>query len=550
MIIKNSIFGLILLMGLPLSAQQTNKNKGLSTINESIVKAQLEFLASDWMEGRETGTAGAYMAADYIASMFKVYGLKPGGDMIPVQYRRGMTREEYQSLKPGKSYFQNFQLVEYGAGTHQELSVISTKNGSVIASKFHNHTDFSVRPGQTAQSAKSEVIFVGYGISDLDNSYDDFKGIDVTNKVIVRLKGFPGHMDPYSEAFKKFSKFGPDRYGRYQAKNKIASEKGVLAIIEYDPYNMVQKAWSANVPFRYETNGYEGDEPFRSGGRKRLSIPNSSLGNNLLIFQVSAIVFYELIAEIDFKLLEFEKASQNGEKTSIPHELPDKSVEFNTSIESRIIQARNVVGIIEGKKKDQCIVLGAHYDHLGIVRQYIYNGADDNASGTVGIMTIAKAMIATGEQPEYTMVFCAWTGEEKGLLGSAYFADNPVIQDIKCYMNYDMISRVALDDPDKNKCDFTFTNTVSVLKELTEKHIDDYKINLDMKYKGSEMPVGGSDFSSFSRKGIPIFLLHGKFTPDYHQYTDHSEKAELPYMTDIIRVGFLNLFELANNYKW
>jgi Zn-dependent M28 family amino/carboxypeptidase len=165
-------------------------------------------------------------------------------------------------------------------------------------------------------------------------------------------------------------------------------------------------------------------------------------------------------------------------------------------------------------------------------------------------MTIARAMMESGQKPEYTMVFCAWTAEEKGLIGSAYFADNPVIENIKCYMNYDMISRVAPDDPEMNKCDFTFTNTVPAFQELTQKHIQSYQINLDMEYNGSEMPVGGSDYSSFSRKGIPIFLLHGKFTPDYHQYTDHSDKAEIPYMTNIIKVGYLNLFELANNYQW
>ncbi len=548
--IKNSIFGLVLLIGLPLNAQQPSKDKGLSAISEGVIKAQLDFLSSDWTEGRELGIAGAYMASDYIASMFKVYGLKPGGDNKPIRFNRNMSREERQNVRPEQDYFQNFQLVEYGPGVEQELSVISTRNGSVKKSKFQYFTDFSVKPGQTAQTANSQVIFVGYGISDPENNYDDFKGIDVRDRIILRLIGFPGHLDTSSEAFNKFRKFGLDRYGRYQAKDKIASEKGVLAVIEFDPHNSIQKGWSSNVPFRFEDNGYEGDEPFRTDVRKRLSRPNSSLGNGLLTYQITTKVFYELTADIDFRLAEFEKATQNGIKTSIPFELRDKSVEYSTSVESRVIQARNVVGILEGKRKDQCIVLGAHFDHLGITRQYIYNGADDNASGVAGIMTIAKAMMATGEKPEYTMVFCAWTGEEKGLIGSAYFVDNPVIKDIKCYMNYDMISRVALDDPNKNKCDFTFTNTVPTFQELTEKHIKEYKINLDMEYKGSEMPVGGSDFSSFSRKGIPIFLLHGKFTPDYHQYTDHSDKAEIPYLTDIIRVGFLNLFELANNYQW
>jgi Zn-dependent M28 family amino/carboxypeptidase len=191
-------------------------------------------------------------------------------------------------------------------------------------------------------------------------------------------------------------------------------------------------------------------------------------------------------------------------------------------------------------------VIGAHYDHVGQVRGFIYNGSDDNASGTVGVMTIARAMTATGRKPASTIVFCTWTAEEKGLLGSEYYADHPLISKILCYMNYDMISRTAPDDSTMMKCDFNYSSGMPLFRELTEKHIQYYSLKLDMAYQSSPIPVGGSDFSSFSRKGIPIFLIHGKFTPDYHQFTDHAEKAVLPYFTDIVRLGYLNIFELAN----
>jgi Zn-dependent M28 family amino/carboxypeptidase len=205
--------------------------------------------------------------------------------------------------------------------------------------------------------------------------------------------------------------------------------------------------------------------------------------------------------------------------------------------------------VLEGEDTENCIVVGAHYDHVGQVRGFIYNGSDDNASGTVGIISIARAMAASGVKPKTTVIFCAWTSEEKGLLGSAYYANNPLIKNIRGYMNYDMISRTDLDDPSGMKCDFNYSSGTPIFRELTEKHITEYGLKLDMAYQSSPRPSGGSDFSNFSKKGIPIFLIHGKFTPDYHQYTDHADKAVMPYFTDIVRLGYLNIFELANN-QW
>lgn len=116
-------------------------------------------------------------------------------------------------------------------------------------------------------------------------------------------------------------------------------------------------------------------------------------------------------------------------------------------------------------------------------------------------------------------------------------------------MNYDMISRTAPDDSTGLKADYNYSSGMPLLKELAENHIKQYDLKLDMAYQTSPKPAGGSDFTSFSAANIPIFLIHGKFTPDYHQYTDHSDKAILPYMTDIVKLGYLNIYELANK-KW
>lgn len=523
-------------------SQESKKELAFESITEELIAGQLEFLASDWTMGRETGTEGAYMASDYIASMFKAFGLKPGGDLIRSSRRRS-SRSSQPAPKPQMSYFQNFNLLEYRSGDKQFCSLVSTANNSINGTKLIQNLDFTVTAGIRAVNIQSEVVFVGYGF--VGDGYDDYDGLDVKNKVIIRLGGFPGHRNPESKQYEKYAGSSPPAYAAYfieRGKDIEAIKAGVAAVIEIQTNRGSFRVIPDNVPFRYNEKNYEGDEPFRTSPRVRLTLPKSN--SSLTKLRLSEDALYMLLDGSDLNFKEFEnQVEKKGKPDS--RSLNSKLIKIETDVVSRVIQARNVIGIIEGKNKEACIVLGAHFDHLGQVRNLTYNGADDNASGTVGIMTIAKALIETGVKPEYTLVFCAWTGEEKGLLGSAYYAENPLIKDIKCYMNYDMISRVALDDPDKNKCDFQYTSTVPLLRELTENHIKEFNINLDIKYKGSEKPTGGSDFSSFSRKGYPIFLLHGKFTPDYHQHTDHFEKANLTYMRDIIRLGFLNIFELS-----
>ena len=516
--------------------QKSIKDQGFEKITESLISAQLEFLSSDWTQGRELGTAGAYMSADYIASMFKTFGLEPGGDIT----RKSNQRRSRFAPPPKprkKTYFQNFNLLEYRSSDVQKVSIVSKSEGALSEIVLDQGADFSVIAGTRAISIESDLVFVGYGLNNV--YYNDFEDIDVRNKVIVRLVGFPGHRNPDSELHKKF---GSDRTSAYY-KDISAAEAGAAAVIEIRSTGSSFRATPKNVPIRYNEANWEGTEPFRNSPRKRFTQPDN-ISSGLTKITVADHVLSILMNGVDFELEEFENTAEKNQKPN-SRPLKGKMIKVETSVESQIIQARNVVGVLEGKNKDTCIVIGAHYDHLGQIRNFIYNGADDNASGTVGIMTIAKSMVETGIIPEYTLVFCAWTGEEKGLIGSRYFANNPIINNIKCYMNYDMISRTAPDDPDKNKCDFQFTNTVPILREITENHINDYKVNLDIKYNGSPKPRGGSDFRSFSAKDIPIFLFHGKFTPDYHQYTDHSDKAELTYMRDIIRMGYLNIFELS-----
>ena len=187
----------------PVHAQDA-KQKGLDAITQQAVKGQLEFLASDWTEGRATGQPGAYMAADYIASLFKVYGLQPAGDL---EFDRPTRAERMAGKRPAsyRTYYQSFNLIETRAGKDHELSLTETTAGGSRTLNFTYQTDFSVRASGVSTELELPIVFVGYGLTDKENGYDDYKDVDVKDKIILRLSGYPGHKDSASKAYDTFS---------------------------------------------------------------------------------------------------------------------------------------------------------------------------------------------------------------------------------------------------------------------------------------------------------------------------------------------------------
>jgi len=528
---------------------QDAKQKGLDAITRQAVKGQLEFLASDWTEGRATGTPGAYMAADYIASLFKVYGLQPAGDMV---FERPTRAERIAGRRPSsyRTFYQGFNLIETRAGKDHELSLTETTAGGTRTLNFTYQTDFSVRASGVSAEMELPIVFVGYGLTDKENGYDDFKDVDVKDKIILRLSGYPGHKDEASKGYDTFSsEWGRGRYTLMRAKNNRASELGVAAVIEVDPGSDVGEAWAANLPFRVNSGNYEGVKPRASYYETRMSLPGNELNSNTVRITVSNRVMNELVKGSGVDLEAFqEKVSSSMKPDS--KVLAGKKLRVKTTVDSKLIRARNVVGVLPGKDTTEIIVIGGHYDHLGIHDGWIWNGADDNGSGTVGVMSIAKACIATGEKPEKTIVFCAWTGEEKGLLGSRYFADHPY-DDAKMILNlnYDMISRDNTNDTLGNMCSMNYTKAYSVLKELTSKNIEEYDLDLDVAFRPAERPRGGSDHSSFSAKDVPIMYFMAGFPPEYHQPDDHLKLINWEKMTNIIKIGYLDIWDLANT-EW
>lgn len=521
-----------------LSSQGQSIDEALKTINESSLKAQLNFLASDWMEGRESETKGAFMAGEYIASMFQLFGIEPCGDMeytFPSSGQRG-TRPE-----PKPSYFQKFNIVKYKMSDKQSFSLIREVNGARLVKNFEYGVDYSLNGIETDTEIDAPVVFVGYGIKNDSLKYNDFARVNVKGKIILRLDGYPGFRDTTSISYKKL-KFS----NLWNDKEKWALEAGAIGIINLTAYPNKDFGKVRNLPFRYQIGELESDNAPERYYDKRAVLASDSLRKSLPSIRISSRLQNELISLINFNIFSFEQDAKTNLKP-ISKEINGVSIGIKSGVENELMTVRNVLGMIEGVNKNDFIVVGAHYDHIGKYGGYIFNGADDNGSGTVGVMSIARAIKATGKKPEKTIIFAAWTAEERGLLGSKYFVKNfPGVYRIALNLNFDMIGRSSVKDTIGNKCGIEYTKVFSGFQEFTQKQVKNYGLNLDVKYTGSERPSGGSDFAPFAESNIPVISFMAAMHPDYHKPSDEVEKIEWKKMEDIIKLGFLNINELAN----
>lgn len=229
---------------------------------------------------------------------------------------------------------------------------------------------------------------------------------------------------------------------------------------------------------------------------------------------------------------------------------PDSIAKYKQERAYRKLELKNVMGYIEGKRKDEYVIVGAHYDHLGVDESLagdkIYNGADDNASGVSAVLQIARAFVVSGQQPERTVIFAFWDGEELGLLGSEYFvADCPFASSIKGYLNFDMIGRNK-DEEKPEHVVYFYTESHPAFGEWLKDDIETYKLNLKPDYRPWDKPIGGSDNASFAKRDIPLIWYHTDGHPDYHQPTDHADRINWDKLVDITKASFLNLWNMAN----
>lgn len=209
---------------------------------------------------------------------------------------------------------------------------------------------------------------------------------------------------------------------------------------------------------------------------------------------------------------------------------PDSIAKYKEEKSSQKLEMKNILVCIEGKNKEEYVVVGAHYDHLGIneafIEDKIYNGADDNASGVSAVLQIAKAFIISGEQPERTVIFALWDGEELGLLGSEYFMQEcSFTRGIKGYINFDMIGRNNNESKPKHVVYF-YTESHPSFGNWLKEDIRTYNIDLEPDYRAWDKPIGGSDNASFAKRNIPVIWYHTDGHPDYHKPSDHIDKIK------------------------
>ncbi len=523
--------------------------KAVESITIDDIKAELSFLASDYLEGRETASRGLEIAAEYISSLYRIWGLKPAGDKSYQRIGRKRVARD--------TYYQFVDMIEYTPGDVNYIKVLvkDRDSGAEIVHKFDINTDFSVYFSENSQ-VKAPVVFAGYGLKKPGLDFNEYEGVNVRGKIIVVFSGIPGGSDTSSVVFKKFKNIYKS-YTTYQQIRETYKEEGVLAVLRMNPplnkFPSPARNWAKNVIF-YKPDWYEGDKPLPPS--RRFKLVDAPYESDVPIFTIS-----DRLAEVLFKYSGYcpVKAQKKIDSEGVPAsiELDNVRVEFKTSVKTKIMRTYNVVGYIEGSDpvlKNELVVIGAHYDHLGKRGGYIWNGADDNASGTVGVMEIAKAFSLMDRKPKRSVLFACWTGEEKGLLGSKFFTEHPFfpIRNIVLNLNMDMIGRNSMDkEENKNRVFCTVSKQAPELKEMVQRN--NKGIGLDVRVREANITRGGSDHVPFALKKVPVIYFACGGHKDYHKPSDTVDKINFEKMQKIVRLAFLNAWEIANResrLKW
>jgi peptidase M28-like protein len=550
------------------STAAAKANGGHKLIKADELKEWLSYLASDEFEGRNTYTEGLGLAAGYIAGQLKSWGVKPGG--------------------PNGSYFQRVSVLGVKSANHSSLTV--EVNGQTRAFKNKEGVNFPANVGGKRSFKAEEVEFTGYGLN--LPGRNDYAGKNVKGKVVVFLGAtVPKDVDP-RQSFRAMlgrprnateqegavASIGPTLAGRRgqgfgNANAPASNTPAPNASAPNTPPNAPASNASApntppnaSAPGGGNQQGATGlpDPDFTTVQRLDSTIaPNVSGQDDFFEF---------LFSGADVKYAELKEKAAKGEPLP-SFALKNVHITFNIDADYEIVRTqytRNVIGIIEGsdaKLKDTYVAFGAHYDHVGYaegevtggrragargrvtegaVEDRIWNGADDDGSGTVAILGVAKAF-ALGPKPRRSLLFVWHSGEEKGLLGSRYFADYPVMpmDKLVAQVNIDMIGR----DRDNKKEEANTVYPVGSDRISTEFHnitVDandalekPLKLDYEMNDPSDlEQVYYRSDHYSYAAKGVPIVFLTTGLHPDYHANTDSAEKINYEKFTRIAQYTY------------
>ena len=466
------------------------------TVTEEL-RHDVQFLASPELTGRGVDTPGIRLARDYLAAEFARAGLRPGGD--------------------NGDFFQPFD-VAVGVTVNQPSSLTLDQNASLELNK-----DWIPLGLSKSDNVEGELVFAGYGITAKENGYDDYADVNVKGKIVLILRYEPAPTDDKSP-FKTPPEYSVHAALRTKANN--ARDHGAVGMILVD------------------LNHDNEAQP------ELLSTRNSLWrgGNSVVAAQVRREVLQKWLDARGVSLRDFkQKIDRTGKPASMA--IPGAMAKLQMTLKEDHERAENVVGILPGADpnlRDQRVVIGAHYDHLGfghfgaLDRQAegkVHPGADDNASGTAVLLELARRMAKLPVKPDRTIVFAAFSGEELGLYGSRHYIESSNSPSaIKAMINLDMVGRLR-----ENRLTVFGARSGENLSDLVTKNAR--ALGLDITDSND---VGRSDHMSFYSKKIPVLHFFTGTHGDYHRATDTWDKLNFEGMAKISDLVLVTALEIAN----
>jgi hypothetical protein len=460
-------------------------------INITSLKANMEFLGADELEGREAGTNGEKVASMFIASELKKYGLVPYSD--------------------NTDYFQNFNLRVIRFSDQSTLSLVDEQGEKLHDFEYGKNFSGSTRYFDELDKT-ANVVFVGYGITADEYNYDDYRDLNVKDKIVLIYPGEPESDDTtFFEGKKRTT------YTSLYKKIDNASKRGVLAVIALSGVEK-QFGWESIVSKAKKGKFQLKDQ----------SIVSSS--NSLPYITINEQTFNEILSFSSYSYQDIENRLEEHKG------LPIFEINYLTKINwmfdtTGTVETRNVVGIIEGRDpvlKHEYIGVGAHYDHIGVGMAGIYNGADDNASGTVALLEIAR-VFAERKENKRSILISFHTAEEKGSLGSKYLVeDSTILKNMNLHLNMDMIGRGSTDSIYCLGSDKLSSELYEFVETENSKGVNIY---LDYRLNDPNDPQRfyyRSDHYSYAKKNIPSVFFFDKEMEDYHRVTDDVIKINFP----------------------
>ena len=503
------------------------------SITQDKLSADLHVLAHDSMGGRLVGSEHLGAASEWIAGRFEELGLEGAGD--------------------GGGYFQRFDLTWFSLGQGNRLTVSGSGSARLPGDGW------SPSNASGTGSVTAPVVFAGFGLVEPRLGHDDYLDEDVNGRIVLMLEREPGVADPASP----FDGVVTTEASREWRKVLAAQERGAVGVLlTRDIHNRAavedwDRSHAANWP----------DEPRRierftlGAWAEQITIPAARISTELA---------EALVSRAGRSLEELGMEAEWAEGGMGLLELPGSQVTMNLAVDRHDLPGANVMAMIEGSDpelRDEVVIIGAHHDHNGETETEVFNGADDDGSGTVGVMAIAEAYARAaerGDRPRRSVIFAIWDAEERGLLGAWYYTLRPLfpLGSTVANLNMDMIGRheevppegggrfrgleVQSAESNSNATNILGYSRTPELAAMVEA-ANAYGLTLRMRYDNNESNLlRRSDHWPFLQNDVPAVWFHNGLHPDYHTPNDTPERVEYEKMTRIVRLVHQTSWNVAN----